>query len=149
MGVIEDGIGGNSYRRSTYRHSPVNIVAMKPDEAHTGYAVDNKPLSYRMFYVTPETLRDLVPSSGVLCFGDFAIRDRECAHELLDFHSRWEADDDEFFLESAFASLFSKLIHRHATRAPILHADREPRAVRLIKEYLEARYTTGVRLPIW
>src|SRR5258708_1871846 len=49
IGVIEDGIGGNSYRGSTHRHPPGTIVAMNPDEAHTGYAVDNKPLSYRMF----------------------------------------------------------------------------------------------------
>src|SRR5882762_10698737 len=111
IGVIEDGVGGNSCRGSTHRHPPGTIVAMNPDEAHTGYAVDNKPLSYRMFYVAPETLRDLVPSGGMPCFGDVAIKDRECSRELLDFHSRWEVGDDELFLESAFASLFSKLIH--------------------------------------
>jgi AraC-like DNA-binding protein len=155
---------------------------MNPDEAHTGYAVDNKPLSYRMFYVAPDALRSLVldldafssvmdnskasvetnldaartsaratmrqriSGNSELHFCDVSIRDRECARELVDFHSRWEVGDDEFLLESAFASLFSKLIYRHATRAPILRAGKEPRAVRLIKDYLEARYGVGAKL---
>jgi len=181
IGVIEDGIGGNSYRGSTHRHPPGTIVAMNPDEAHTGYAVDNKPLSYRMFYVKPDALLSLVLtcrdcldafSAGdnskesvetsldaartsacatmrhrsELHFCDVAIKDRECARELLDFHSRWEVGDDEFFLESAFASLFGKLIYRHATRAPMPRVGKEPRAVRLIKDYLEARYRVGAKL---
>jgi AraC-like DNA-binding protein len=146
IGVIEDGIGGNFCRGSTHRHPPGTIVAMNPDEAHTGYAADNKPLSYRMFYITPETLRELVPSGGMLCFGDVAIKDREFACELLDFHRHWEIGDDEFLLESVFTSFFSKLIHRHATRAPMPRAGKEPHTVGLIKEYLEARYRVGAKL---
>jgi AraC-like DNA-binding protein len=175
IGVIEDGVGGNSCRGSTHRHPPGTIVAMNPDEAHTGYAVDNKPLSYRMFYVAPDALRSLVLdldvfSSGMdnsrasvetsldaartsaratysqIRFCDVAIKDRECASELLDFHRRWEVGDDEFLLESAFAALFGKLIHRHATGALIPGSGKEPRAVRLVKDYLEARYRVGVRL---
>jgi AraC-like DNA-binding protein len=146
IGVIEDGVGGNSCRGSTHRHPPGTIVAMNPDEAHTGYAVDNKPLSYRMFYVAPEAVRDLVACGSMPCFGDVAIQDRECARELLDFHSRGEASHDEFFLASGFTSVFSKLICRHATRAAILRTGKEPRAVRLIKEYLEEQYRVGARL---
>jgi AraC-like DNA-binding protein len=146
IGVIEDGVGGNSCRGSTHRHPPGTIVAMNPDEAHTGYAAENKPLSYRMFYVTPEALRDLIPSKTDFWFGDVGIKDRECARELLDFHDRCEVSGDEFSLESEFTSLFNKLIHRHAIRAPMPRAGKEPRAVRLIKEYLEARYVVGARL---
>src|SRR5258708_28742485 len=119
IGVIEDGIGGNSYRGSTHRHPPGTIVAMNPDEAHTGYAVDNKPLSYRMFYVAPEAVRGLVACGTMPCFGDVAIKDSELARELLNFHGSLEVSHDEFYSESAFTSLFSKLIYRHATRAPI------------------------------
>ena len=119
---------------------------MNPDEAHTGYAVDNKPLSYRMFYVAPEAVRDLVVSNGLLCFGDVAIKDRELARELLNFHGSLEVSHDEFYSESAFTSLFSKLIYRHATRAPIPRTGKEPRAIRLIKEYIEDRYRVGARL---
>src|SRR5437660_8363297 len=99
IGVIEDGVGGNSCRGSTHRHPPGTIVAMNPDEAHTGYAVDNKPLSYRMFYVAPEAVRDLVVSNGLLCFGDVAIKDRELARELLNFHGSLEVSHDEFYSE--------------------------------------------------
>lgn len=95
IGVIEDGIRGNSCRGSTHRHPPGTIVAMNPDEAHTGFAVDNKPLSYRMFYVSPEALRGI-------WFRDVGIKDPDSARELLDFHSHWEAFHDEFFTESAF-----------------------------------------------
>jgi AraC-like DNA-binding protein len=146
IGVIEDGVGGNSCRGSTHRHPPGTIVAMNPDEAHTGYAAENKPLSYRMFYVTPGALRDLIPSKTDFWFRDVGIKDRECARELLDFHRRCEVSGGEFSLESAFTSLFNKLIHRHAIRAPMPSAGKEPRAVRLIKEYLEARYVVGARL---
>jgi len=119
---------------------------MNPDEAHTGYAVDNKPLSYRMFCVAPEELRGLIASSSLPCFGDVAIKDRECARELLDFHTRWEVSHDDFVLESGFTSVFSKLIYRHAAQAPPPRTGDEPRAVRLIKEYLEERYRVGARL---
>jgi len=140
IGVIEDGIGGNSYRGSTHRHPPGTIVAMNPDEAHTGYAAGDKPLSYRMFYVSPEALR------GAPCFGDVAIEDRECARELLDFHTQWELSHDEFFTECAFTSLLGKLIYRHASGAPIPRSGREPRAIKLIKDYLESRYSAGASL---
>ena len=119
---------------------------MNPDEAHTGYAVDNKPLSYRMFYVAPEAVRGLVACGTMPCFGDVAIKDSELARELLNFHGSLEVSHDEFYSESAFTSLFSKLIYRHATRAPIPRTGKEPRAIRLIKEYLEDRYRVGARL---
>jgi AraC-like DNA-binding protein len=146
IGIIEHGIGGNSCRGSTHRHPPGTIVAMNPDEAHTGYAADNKPLSYRMFYVAPETLSDLVACGSMPCFGDVAIKDRECARELLDFHSRGEASHDKFFLESGFTSVFSKLIYRHATHSQVPRSGKEPGAVRLIKEFLEEQYRVGARL---
>jgi hypothetical protein len=88
---------------------------MNPNEAHTGYAVGNEPLSYRMFYVRPEELLDLAVSRGLPCFCDVAINDQECAREVLDFHCRWGAFHDGFFTESAFASVFSKLIYRRAS----------------------------------
>jgi AraC-like DNA-binding protein len=49
-------------------------------------------------------------------------------------------------LESTFTSLFNKLIHRHAVRTPMPRTGKEPRAVSLMKDYLEARYVAGARL---
>jgi hypothetical protein len=85
-----------------------------------------------MFYLPPDALRDLVPSRVAILFREVAIQDRECARELLDFHGRSEEPQDEFHLESAFTTLFSKLIYRHATREPLSSIGKEPRAVGLI-----------------
>src|SRR5260370_7229754 len=109
---------------------------MKPDEAHTGYAVDNKPLSYRMFYVAPEAVRGLVACGTMPCFGDVAIKDSELARELLNFHGSLEVSHDEFSLESAFTSLFNRLIHRPSIRTPNSRAATQPPPLMSINEYL-------------
>lgn len=50
IGVIEAGVGGNSYQGSTYLTPPKSIVLMNPESARTGFSASGLPLTYRMLY---------------------------------------------------------------------------------------------------
>lgn len=63
IGIIEAGVGGNCYRGSTYLAPPKSIIFMNPEEVHTGYSVDDLPLTYRMLYPSVEIIQQVAGES--------------------------------------------------------------------------------------
>ncbi|MCU0570803.1 MAG: AraC family ligand binding domain-containing protein [Oculatellaceae cyanobacterium Prado106] len=77
IGVIESGVGGNSYRGTTYLAPPRSVVLMNPEEAHTGYSAEGLPLTYRMLYPSValmQQLADELEGSGFPHFKEAVVQ---------------------------------------------------------------------------
>jgi AraC-like DNA-binding protein len=144
IGVFEDGIGGTSYRGSTSYIVPGRIVAMNPDEPHTGFAADDRGLTYRMIYAGTPFFRDVLRLAAPPWFPDVCIRDDGCARTLAAAHRLLDAGVDELEAESRLIEALAALALRHgrsqAARAPL----REPGAIARAKELLRAHCTRNV-----
>jgi AraC-like DNA-binding protein len=145
IGVIEHGIGVSRYRGANFRFPTGHIVAMNPDEPHTGGADGQRGLTYRMVYVRPDAFAALGPAGIAPDFRGPCIRDRELAARLLAAHAALEREDGlpgDAMLGLALTDL---AVRYGRVRAPAAPA-REPGAVARAKEILRAGYQQRVTL---
>jgi AraC-like DNA-binding protein len=148
IGVIDRGVGGNRVRGAVQHIPAGGVVAMNPEEPHTGYAAGSVPLSYRMLYVPADTFRWLLPESRAQpCFPDSCSLDPGWHARLGTLHRSFSetAQALEHQVQAvetlgAFAAAFGGT--STARRRPT----REPRAVRLVKAYLRESHRSHVRL---
>jgi AraC-like DNA-binding protein len=146
IGVIEKGVGGTLYRGVRESIHPGEIVAMNPEEAHTGYPANKQPLSYRMFYIEHSFFSDiLVSGSAVPRFDLMRITDSGWAAKLRQAHDRLAQPpglkEDTFLIETLreFAETYGNL----SLRSP---RGVEPVAVTRIKEFVRESFGRNVRI---
>lgn len=152
LGVIETGVETFRYRRATQYASAGSVVAVNPGESHTGSAALAEGWRYRMLYPDAEVLREVASAlSGrprpVPSFPDPVIEDPALAAELMRLHATAEARAEPLERSSRLTSAFARLIARHADT---LHLEAriapEPVLVRRLRDYLEERAATPIRL---
>jgi AraC-like DNA-binding protein len=146
IGVIEDGIGGNYCRGATHEMPAGSIVFMNPDEVHTGYAVGGRPLTYRMLHIDPGVFRQMAPGLASLRFSIPKVVRPGSARRLGLLHRELEFGADPLREEEQLIETLTELISSHGTVAVQAVNGREPKAVKLIKDYLEAHYPEKILL---
>ena len=146
IGVIEAGVSGNEVKGTTHYHPAGSLVLMNPDTVHTGYAVDNNPITYRMFYLDETLYRDLLPDNSHLpYFSDVVIYHPDWAKQLISLHRQLNGNFDHLCQETALLETFANLAHHFGRAAPIKNG-REPEAIQQIKAYLHAHYQNNVSI---
>lgn len=152
LGTIETGIETFRYRRATHFAPAGSVVIVSPGESHTGSAALAEGWRYRMLYPEVEILREVASAlSGrprpVPSFSQPVVDDPALAAELLRLHATAEARAEPLERTSRLHAAFARLIARHADS---LHLEPriapEPELVRRLRDYLEERATTSVRL---
>ncbi len=152
LGVIESGVEIFRYRRATYAAPAGSLVVINPGEPHTGSAALAEGWRYRMLYPDAEVLREVASAlSGrprpVPSFPQPVIDDPALAADLMRLHATAEARAEPLERSSRLTSAFALLIARHADT---LHLEpriaTEPELVRRLRDYLQERATTTVRL---
>ncbi|BAZ17805.1 AraC family transcriptional regulator [Calothrix sp. NIES-4071] len=149
IGVIESGIGGNYYRGATHVAEPYSIIFMNPDETHTGYCVDNLPLTYRMLYPSTEVLQNRINDLGtkIPYFPETVVHDKNLARKIQNIHCILETSQNALELESLFIEVLSLAIARHADiKVNFTQIKLELAVVGLIKDYLHDNYNSNVSL---
>ena len=136
IGVFEDGVGGTNYRGATHYIAEGAIVAMNPEEPHTGYAADGRGLTYRMVYLEPAFFEETLRLRCRPAFPDVSIDDRACARQLADAHARLERDVDRLGAETGLIDVLSALAIRHGGSRGGPRGGEEPAAVARAKEFL-------------
>jgi AraC-like DNA-binding protein len=150
IGVIEAGLGGNVYRGSAYLAPPQTVVVMMPDEVHTGYSAGELPLTYRMLYVSPESLQQIAGGEDARVLPYFRkpiIEDARLAAGVRHLHHILEASSDNLERESSLIETISALVYCYAAeQVPTGISSREQHVVAQIKDYLQAHLDSSITL---
>jgi AraC-like DNA-binding protein len=139
IGAFERGVGATRYRGARWIFPPDHIVAMNPDEVHTGSAAGDAPITYRMFYVD-DSFFERAPR-----FPDVCISDPQWAARLLRLHRFLERNDDALASDVVAIETLGSFAARYGSvRAS--SARREPQAIVAVKDYLRDHRSRRVTL---
>lgn len=153
LGVVERG--QLNYWTDTGEHVilPGEVVVINPGQVHWGGALTDFGYTYRIFYPNCETLEKVMQSikedaNGIPYFPMSRIRDRTLTQRVLSLLIAFEEDASlKLQLESHLITTLVHLITLYADPAPTIgNLSPEKRAVRQVRDYLEAYYTANVSL---
>jgi AraC-like DNA-binding protein len=144
IALTEGGLATPTYRRGRHVIGPGDLIVLNPEEAHAGGPPADGSWAYRALYLRPDLMREITaefhPGGPVMPeFRGDIVRDRQVTACLRRFHRLSEQPGPSMLLrEACLAEALVLLVARHsappqAPRPP----GREPRAVRLSREYLE------------
>lgn len=147
VGVIERGALGFFYRGENLVAPSGAVNLANPDEPHTGHAAGETGWTYRMFYLDAEILQqatDEIAGRPVAMpfFQAGVIHDDALARLIHQTHHSLEQEDiPGLEKETRLLWMLTQLILRYADAPPALQAiGRERRAVRRVRDYIEAQY---------
>ncbi len=153
IGVIEHGALGYFYRGENIVAARGQINLCIPDEPHTGQPVTLEGWGYRMFYLEPSFLEGVVSdvsgcSRGLPFFQSGVISDDVVAQDFLHLHRLLEKPDTSLLeSETLLQSVLARFIERYAdVNLRPRKFGREPRAVTLMKQFLEENFSADVSL---
>lgn len=133
LGAIESGVERFRYRGADHLAPADSVVMMNPDELHTGRAETQGGWHYRMAYIEPSVVAEVMGESA-WWFSDVVREDLPSARrvtELLD--ALWRTREP-----LAFDSLLFELLSlfRHHARVPHKAADGRPARFAPVVDYL-------------
>lgn len=150
IGVIEAGVGGNSYQGTTYLAPPKSVILMNPEEAHTGYSAEDLPLTYRMLYPSIDCIQKIaneVQISSFPFFKEAVVQDEVLASSIRSLHIVLERSQDHLEKQAFLIEILSAILLRHADiNVRPIQSNKEHQAVRLIKEYLHDNFRSNISL---
>jgi AraC-like DNA-binding protein len=152
VGVIEDGAESFYYRGAIHTAPAGRIIIFNPNEAHTGQGTDERGWRFRMFYLDSALLMKAAAElSGkrrdIPFFSTPTIDDPELASLLRNLHISLEAGGTKLERESKFLWTFAQLAKRHADDPSVERGMGDERTVvRIVRQYLEDRYSENVSL---
>ena len=150
LGVIESGALAFRYLRRDHTACAGEVNMVVPGECHDGRPAGPEGWSYRMFYLSPELVRDAARELelGLPDFRAGVLQDPGLAAAVRATHIRLD-DPDACVLEkeSRLLLLLTRWIHAHAERGGKPGPKGPERsAVRRAEEFLRARHADAPRL---
>lgn len=147
IGVIEDGSGDNNYRGSVFHLSPGKIVVMNPDEVHTGCVISKRPWSYRMFYIGQELFREMLPEkSKPPFFQGLCFENEYWFNKLLALHRLLESRAEDLARQNVLFQVMAEFARSQGKAPDPGDAGREPKAVNLVKEFIDANCQRNISI---
>lgn len=153
IALTDAGTASPVYRGDKHVVGPGDLIVMNPEEAHAGGPLAGVSWAYRALYPSQELMRHITAGlpSGISAMPWFAtdvVRDLDVATRLHRFHelseSPWSnALQRETYLAEGLACLTGRYArYPRAAWSP----GREPRAVRLARDYLHEHAEDNVTL---
>jgi AraC-like DNA-binding protein len=147
--VTESGAARVNTAGGVQRVGPGDVIVLNPDVVHGGGPTGNLTWRYRSFYPPVDLMQRVARefSGDVPRFAPAVIRDPALAMQLLEAHRSLEGANSALVRESLLLEGLANLIARHAQRGVLPgHAGAEHRAVRIVKDYLDALPAQNVSL---
>jgi AraC-like DNA-binding protein len=153
IALTEAGRVAPTYRGTSHLIGPGDLLVLNPEEAHAGGPQAEGSWTYRALYPSRRLMREIAAEfpAGRLSvpeFGRDIVRDQTVMASLRHYHRLTESPRSTVLeRETELAYGLVLLTGRHAAtpREP-RPPGREPRAVRLCKEYLEEHAVQNVTL---
>jgi AraC-like DNA-binding protein len=147
VGVVDYGTGGIWYRGANQRGGAGQIIAINPDEVHTGYPLQRNGISYSMLYVGHELVKEILPDIATPpVFPGIGICDSSLAARLRRLCRSLEFGCPSVAAETELLSALRRLFERHANAKTRPWVPRESTRVVRIQEYLRANLHRNVTL---
>src|SRR5437016_2947432 len=114
---------------------------MNPDQAHTGYAAGDGPLSYRMLYIKPDAFQEFLPAGArPPQFPDVCIHNDYWSAGLSYLHRVFETGGEAIQEQSLAHDILGKFARDFGQSHSSETSGSEPVAVTRVKEFLRANY---------
>jgi AraC-like DNA-binding protein len=148
IALTEAGRCTPTYRGDRHVIGPGDLIVLNPEEAHAGGPPPAASWTYRALYLSPGLMRQVTAGPAAPRFGGDIVRDRDVRVRLRRFH-RLSGQSGAGLLEreTCLAEALLLLAGRYtAAQQAARPPGREPRAVRLSREYLEEHAQENVTL---
>lgn len=141
IGVMEEGVGGNSYRGEKQVLPTSTISLMNPDTMHDGYALSTE-LKYKMMYIDSAAIGRIIGDDQERFFNESTPQDsdglvRRCLSTICLASAGGRDKADVLRSDAALHVLISTIATRYCGDSTRLIGS-EPTAVRIIKDYLDS-----------
>jgi AraC-like DNA-binding protein len=153
IALTEAGLVAPVYRGASHVIGPGDLLVLNPEEAHAGGPPAEGSWTYRALYPSRGLMREIMaefPAGRLMVpeFGRDIVRDRVVAASLRYYHRLTESPGPSMLeRETHLARALVLLAGRHgATPREPRPPGREPRAVRLCREYLAEHAAQNVTL---
>lgn len=150
IGVIESGVGGNTYRGSTYLAPTGSLVLMNPGEVHTGYCAGEVSLTYRMIYLDLERMQSIAAENNIQrlpYFREALVTDNDLFQQMCYLLQRLEQSTSQLERDSLLLETLSILIGQYKERRILPPTvGQELGAIAQLKAYFEAHYDQDISL---
>jgi AraC-like DNA-binding protein len=152
LGAVEQGALRFSYRGERLTASPGCVNLVIPGEAHDGEAAGEDGWTYRMFYLDNSLMeRAVFELSGkekrLPFIAAGVLEDDALARAICSLHCQLESDELPLLeQESRLLALLTTFVARYGENRRQQTWSTDPKAVSLVKDYLEAMYARNVSL---
>lgn len=153
IALTEEGLATPTYRGDKHAIGPGDLIVLNPEEAHAGGPPAERSWTYRALYPHPDLMREIMtefPANRPTTpeFRGDVVRDREVTARLRRFHRLSESPGSSMLEREAYlAEALVLLLGRHAAPAQTPRSPgREPKAVRLSRQYLHEHEAENVTL---
>jgi AraC-like DNA-binding protein len=150
--VIDKGAGTIWYRGALHFAPAGSLVLLNPDEMHTGQVQSEDGWRYRALYPSMELLSHVAVGIAERSWHTYfsstpIIYDQELAHLLHRLHSALAEGATLLERESHLLQTCAHLLSHYAEYPPVSRpVGKEPQAVRLAREYIEAHFARNISL---
>jgi len=150
FGVITRGVEKLWYRGAHQFGTAGTVVTLSPGEIHDGVPVDGAGWEYRMLYVDPQWLNDVVlhgagGAASIHLFREAMADDPGLAARLLDAHHRISTSQLSLERETVLIEVLAALFERHGHAAQPLRRP-ERAAVARIRSLLDSESELNLSL---
>ncbi len=153
FGVIEYGVEKFYYQGGIHFAPPQAVLTVNPDEVHDGQAATERGFQYRMVYIYPEMIQELLKEfSGINpafhYFPEPIIYDPDISRRLLYALKAFE-QEDKMLLEAqaCFAQVLADLFTRHARPHQSSNQTKHnPAVIRRASEFIHAHIAENLSL---
>jgi len=150
--VIDQGVGTLWYRGATHIAPAGSLVVLNPDEIHTGQVYEEQCWTYRALHPSTELVPQLASTVAERSWPTYfsstpVLFDPTLAGLLRRLHTALVDDCSLLERESWLLNTYSFLLTRYAEQPLVARPVRkEPQAVQVAREYLEAHFARNISL---
>jgi len=153
IGLVEDGAQTFWCRRATYTTPRGGLILLNPGEAHTGQADGAGGFAYRALYPTSAHLAQVMAEferpEQLPQFPAVRIDADDLATSVRQLHTTLDAATSAIERQTHWLTLLTTLVQRYAADPLRLPAARnEPRAIAVVRAFLEAHFAERITLPM-
>ena len=147
IGLSEQGSGIIHCQGTKHIAPPRQLIFFPPGQVHSGYANEQAPWTYRMMYLDVALVVEIIQGySSTVSFPNTTFSNQAIALAFIFTHRLFSQSASTLEREASLQN-FVKLLYQQARRRfQTQHKFCDSRAIKLVREYLEANYQENVSM---
>lgn len=152
IGLNEDGQGRCLHQRETHYHAPGSFNCIDPYEIHTGEPATDDGWAFRTIYISLPAVKQAIAQLGwseqkLPHFPKIVVNDPSLRSHYRRLFQVLSESPSQLTQQSLLLRFLSQLFSRHAQLRPQQRSVKpEPKAIALVRDYLEAHCAENVSI---